>query len=209
MAYTVKDFASEIDISSEILADFRKWHNLLLTWNKRINLVSKSALDEFWKRHALDSWQVTRFVPKDAKTILDLGSGGGFPGLALAIAAKHNQSGQTVTLVESVGKKANFLRTVIRELNLPASVKAERVESLPSVPVDLISARAFAPLPQLLTYAHPFWAEDTAAVLLKGQSLEDEIESAKEKWSFNADTSPSVSAPDGVVVKIQNLSLNH
>lgn len=208
MPYTVHDFASEPDISPQILKDFQQWHELLLTWNKRINLVSKSALDEFWKRHALDSWQVTRFVPKETKTILDLGSGGGFPGLALAIAAKHNQSGQSVTLVESVGKKANFLRTVIRALQLPANVKAERAESLPAVTVDLISARAFAPLPQLLTYAQPFWADRTVALLLKGQSLEDEIESAKEKWSFNVDISQSVSAPDGVIAKIQNLSLN-
>lgn len=209
MTYTVHDFSSEPDISSQILTDFQQWHNLLLTWNKRINLVSKSALNEFWKRHALDSWQVTRFVPNETKTILDLGSGGGFPGLALAIAAKHNQSGQSVTLVESVGKKANFLRTVIRALELPANVKAERAESLVAQPVDLISARAFAPLPKLLTYAQPFWADDTMALLLKGQSLEDEIESAKEKWSFNIDILPSVSAPDGVVVKIHNLSLNH
>ena len=208
MAYTLTDFSEEKDITPEILEDFKGWYQRLMSWNRHINLVSKSALDEFWLRHALDSWQVTRHVPAEAKTIIDLGSGGGFPGLALAIAAKHNGHGQQVTLVESAGKKVNFLRTVIRELSLPATVKAVRVESLPPQNFDVISARAFAPLPELLAYANPFWGEGTTALLLKGQSAEEEMETARAKWTFSAETIASVSAQDGVLIKLHNLVLN-
>lgn len=208
MAYTLSNFSREDGVTDAILSDFESWHALLLKWNAKINLVSKTALKDFWQRHALDSLQVTRHVPNAARSVLDLGSGGGFPALAIAIAAKHSEQDRRVTLVESAGKKANFLRTVIRELSLPACVISERAENLPSQAYDIISARAFAPLPQLLTYAAPFWAEHTEGLFLKGQSALGEIIEAQQNWGFSHDLIPSKSDPDARLLKITHLHSN-
>lgn len=183
---------------------FQAWKALLERWNERINLVSKAAMEDFWTRHALDSWQLWPLVPESTETILDLGSGAGFPGIALAIGCKIREQGE-VTLVESAGKKANFLRTVIRELDLPAQVWADRAEKLPSKPYDIISARAFAPLPRLFTYAQPFWGKGTEALLLKGANANTELTQAQESWSYHVETLQSQSDPDGVILRISDL----
>jgi 16S rRNA (guanine527-N7)-methyltransferase len=207
IAYTADDFAAEKDVSRETLTDFAAWQALLVKWNRTINLVSPSALDGFWLRHALDSWQVAAYIPAGETefSCLDLGSGAGFPGLAVAIACKHRGVGQ-VTLVESAGKKANFLRTVIRELGLPATVWADRAEKLSPKPYDIITARAFAPLPRLLTYAQPFWGETTKAVLLKGQAASEELTEAQKYWTFNVTTQQSRSDENGDILMIEGLS---
>jgi len=189
----------------QILLDFEKWQGLLEKWNARINLVSDAAMADFWGRHALDSWQLWDFVPKSAQTLLDLGSGAGFPGIAMAIGFKHRGSG-SVLLVESAGKKANFLRTVIRELDLPAKVWADRAEKFPAQTFEVITARAFAPLPRLLDYAQPFWGESTCALLLKGQTAKEELTQAAKTWKYNVVSNPSRSDESGVILKIQNLS---
>lgn len=208
MAYGKAQFANEPGVTPAVLDDFERWHDLLARWNAKINLVSQTALEAFWFRHACDSWQLTAHLPRDAKTILDLGSGGGFPGLALAIYCKHTENGQ-VTLVESAGKKANFLRAVIRDLSLPAIVQSERAESLEPKPYDVISARAFAPLPRLLGYAAPFWAEDTQGLFLKGQAAEAEIAAARENWSFDSRLSESKTDPEASVLILTKLTPNH
>ena len=206
--YTAHDFASEADVSRETYEAFVAWQALLVKWNSRINLVSPSALSGFWLRHALDSWQVAAHLPAAEEklnlTCLDLGSGAGFPGLAVAIACKARGAGQ-VTLVESAGKKANFLRTVIRELGLPATVWADRAEKLAPTPYDIITARAFAPMPRLLTYAQPFWGEGTKAVLLKGQNTQAELTEAQKCWSFEHDSQQSRSDPQGEIVVVSKL----
>lgn len=209
MAYGLNQFSREHGITEDILTDFRAWYALLVKWNARINLVSKSAMDEFWLRHALDSWQVAKHVPESSTALLDLGSGGGFPALALAISAKHQKPERHITLVESAGKKANFLRTVIRELGLPATVKSERVENLDPEPFDVITARAFAPLPKLLSYAAPFWEAHTLALLLKGQGAADEITDARQNWAFEHDLIPSKSDPDASLLKLSHLKSKH
>ncbi|WP_371396595.1 16S rRNA (guanine(527)-N(7))-methyltransferase RsmG [Fretibacter rubidus] len=208
LAYTAQDFANELDVSRETYEAFAAWEALLVKWNRTINLVSPSALSGFWLRHALDSWQVAALLPsaEDAPNVscLDLGSGAGFPGLAVAIACKARGAGQ-VTLVESAGKKANFLRTVIRELDLPATVWADRAEKLTPKPYDIITARAFARMPRLLTYAQPFWGKGTKAVLLKGQNMQAELTEAQKCWSFEHDNRQSRSDPQGAVVVITGL----
>lgn len=204
-SYTRADFAAEADVSRETLADFDAWHALLVKWNRTINLVSPSALSGFWARHALDSWQVASHLGGRPGQCLDLGSGAGFPGLAVAIACKNAGQGH-VTLVESAGKKANFLRTVIRELGLPATVWADRAEKMSPQAFDHITARAFAPLPRLLTYAQPFWASGTKAVLLKGQGASEELTEAQKYWTFDVETAPSRSDPTGQVLLIQGLA---
>lgn len=208
-AYSSHDFAEEFDVSRETLERFSQWQALLNKWNRTINLVSPAALDGFWLRHALDSWQVAAYLPdKSDIDCLDLGSGAGFPGLAVAIACQQRGAGR-VTLVESAGKKANFLRTVIRELGLPATVWADRAEKMPPKSFDVITARAFAPLPRLLTYAQPFWGEGTKAILLKGQGASEELTEAQKCWTFEVIKQKSRSAESGDILMIEGLSPIH
>lgn len=209
MAYTAADFAAEPDVSRETFEDFQHWEELLRKWNRKINLVSSAALDDFWLRHALDSWQICRHLPeKNAAKIIDFGSGGGFPGLAVAIALKsRSKAGRAggVTLVESAGKKVNFLRTVIRELDLPARALSLRIEALPPEKYDVITARAFAPLPKLLSYAEPFWDEGTRALLLKGEKFEEELTEAAESWQFDVERLSSLTDSGGQLLLVSSL----
>jgi 16S rRNA (guanine527-N7)-methyltransferase len=203
-SYTAQDFANRDDVSRETFEDFQKYEALLTKWNRKINLVSPKAAQNFWGRHALDSWQITQYMTDAHHECLDLGSGAGFPGIAAAIYLKQRGQG-SVTLVESAGKKASFLRTVIRELGLPAKVWADRAEKLAPHAYDLITARAFAPLPRLLTYAHPFWGEGTTALLLKGERVEEELTQSAQMWIYEAAQHVSISDSTGVVLQINAL----
>ena len=204
MAYSFEDFARESDVSRETLADYQAWHALLLKWNRKINLVSPTALGDFWRRHALDSWQIWPHVPEKAENFIDLGSGAGFPGLAIAIGCKAKGLGE-VTLVESAGKKTTFLRTVIRELDLPAFATSERAETIEPTSHDIITARAFAPLPRLFSYAQPFWGEGTIGLFLKGEAASEELTDASKEWTYDVETIPSRSDSTGCLLKITEL----
>jgi len=204
MAYSFGDFARDSDVSRETLTDYQAWHALLLKWNRKINLVSPTALGDFWRRHALDSWQIWPHIPVKASKFIDLGSGAGFPGLAMAIGCKFRGQG-SVTLVESAGKKTTFLRTVIRELDLPATATSERAEEIESAPHDVITARAFAPLPRLFSYAQPFWGEGTIGLFLKGEAAHEELTEASKEWTYNVETIPSRSDVTGCLLKITEL----
>ena len=204
MPYSYEDFAREAGVSRETLDDYRAWHALLLKWNRRINLVSPTALDDFWRRHALDSWQITPHIPKNAREFIDLGSGAGFPGLSIAIECKRRGQGE-VLMVEAAGKKTSFLRTVIRELGLPARATSERAEVLEPKAYDVISARAFAPFPRLMSYAQPFWGENSLGLFLKGESAPAELTEAEKSWRYEVETVPSLSDPTGSVLKVTGL----
>jgi len=205
VTYSKSDFALEPDVSRETLADFERWEGLLRKWNKKINLVSDDALNAFWQRHALDSWQLATHLPKTKPSFLDLGSGAGFPGVAIAIYLKSCEMGD-VTLVESAGKKANFLRTVIRELSLSASVWSGRAEDMEPQAYDVITARAFAPLPRLLDHVQPFWGAETVGLFLKGRGVEKELTEARKYWTFDVESFASRSDPTGTVLRITNLA---
>ena len=204
MGYSFEDFAAQSDVSRETLADYQAWHALLLKWNRKINLVSPTALDDFWRRHALDSWQIWPHVPETAQKFIDLGSGAGFPGLSMAMGCKARGQGH-VTLVESAGKKTTFLRTAIREIGLPASATSERAESIEPQAFDIITARAFAPLPRLFAYAQPFWGEGTIGLFLKGEAVSEELTQASKEWTYNVETVPSLSDAAGCLLKITEL----
>ena len=203
--FSAENFQNLPNVSRETFTDFVAWESLLRKWNTRINLVSENALMDFWGRHALDSWQLWDHVPAETDHILDLGSGAGFPGLALAIGCKEKGRGD-VTLVESAGKKANFLRTVIRELGLPAKVWADRAEKLPPKTYDVISARAFAPLPRLYTYAHPFWGTDSLGLFLKGENVTAELTESNKTWISHIETVPSQTEAGGAILKVRGLA---
>ncbi len=204
MSYAAQDFARDTNVSRETLADYRRWQELLLKWNRQINLVSPAAIGDFWQRHALDSWQITPHVPEKAEKFIDLGSGAGFPAIALAIDCKYKGWGE-VQMVESVGKKASFLRAVIRELDLPAQVSSERAEALPAKAYDVISARAFAPLPRLMAYAQPFWGQGSVGLFLKGENINSELTEASKSWNYDAKAISSRSDTTGSLLKVTHL----
>jgi 16S rRNA (guanine527-N7)-methyltransferase len=201
---TPEEFARLAPIHPESLNDYRTWERLLRKWNKSINLVAPSTLGDFWNRHALDSAQILPFIQTEADTIVDFGSGGGFPAMAIAFEAKQTRSGQTVHLIESVGKKANFLKTVSRETQVNAVIHAERIEDIEPLEADIITCRAFAPMERLLPLAFRHLKPSGKLVLLKGETISDELDAVGD-WSFSFEKHPSQSTEGGVIVVVDNL----
>jgi 16S rRNA (guanine527-N7)-methyltransferase len=186
------------------MADLEAYRVLLAEWNNRMNLVGPSALQSFWLRHAWDSAQLKTLAP-EAKTWADVGAGAGFPGVVLAILLKQTP-GATVHLIESMTKRCRFLTEVVERLGLNAEVHNVRAESARLKGVDVVTARACAPLPRLLEFSWPLLKGGAFGLFLKGQSLGVELDEAKKAWIFKASVSPSRSDPTGAIVKIEDLS---
>ena len=163
-------------ISAETEARLAIYADLLLKWQKTINLVAPSTLPHLWTRHFADSIQVQVALP-EARLWVDLGSGAGFPGLVTAIILADTQDAR-VHLIESDRRKCAFLREVSRETGAPATIHVGRIEDVAATiadPVEAVSARALAPLPQLLAYAAPFLKKGAVGLFLKGQHIGDEL----------------------------------
>jgi len=190
-------------VSRETAARLDRFVALLLETQRHTNLVGSCALPELWTRHVADSLQLLALAP-EARVWLDLGSGGGFPGLVIACALA-DEPGRAVHLVESNGKKAAFLRQVIRALSLPAEVHEQRIESLNDIAADVITARAVAPLAKLLGYVAPLLKTGGKALLLKGQDVERELTDAAKYWTIEAELTPSRTHPAGRIVVVRAL----
>ena len=197
-----ESFARAADASPAQVADLERFRELLVQWNAKMNLVGASTLDAFWSRHAWDSAQLLRFAP-DALVWADLGAGAGFPGIVLAILGK-GRPGFHVHLVESMAKRCRFLSEAVSLLQLPATVHNARAESL-KLDVDIVTARACAPLSRLLGYAKPYLTGRTQALFLKGQDVASEIQEATISWDFEADLLDSLSDARGRVVRVRRL----
>jgi 16S rRNA (guanine527-N7)-methyltransferase len=200
-------FQARTGVSRETLERFEHWRARLEATNAHTNLVGRSTLTDFWFRHAYDSWQVLDLAAGAARWA-DLGAGAGFPGLAIAFGLMDRQTPRGhVTLVESITKKAAFLRQVIQETGAPATVIADRVEQLNDVPlVDVVTARAMAPLPKLLGYVHPFVEKGAIALLPKGGRHSEELTEARKSWTFDLEVIPSATAPEAAILKIRTLN---
>jgi 16S rRNA (guanine527-N7)-methyltransferase len=206
---TPESFAEKFNVSRETLGQMMIFQALLGKWQQRINLVGPATLDDFWSRHAADSAQIVALAPKNATTWLDLGSGGGFPGLVLAMMLAPR--GGMVHLVESDERKVAFLRTVIRETGAPAQVHLSRIEALAAAQPDfigdiqVITARALAALPKLLPWIEPFTNSSTIALLHKGGAWEEELTQAQQSWTLSVDVVESVTEPAARILKITQL----
>lgn len=196
-----EDFLKSENVSRETFSRLKTYVDLLLTWNKRINLIAKSTEADVWRRHILDSAQLYPHIPRDCLTLTDLGSGAGFPGLVLAIMGVPG-----VRLVESDARKAAFLREASRVTGAGATILNQRAEAVPPGPVDVLTARALAALPELLALATPFIGPKTTCLFLKGQHLEAELTQAHKMWTMAVDTWPSRSDPSGSVVRVREVS---
>ena len=188
-----------LNVSRETIDKFQAYLTLLEKWQRRINLVANSTLADAWQRHILDSGQLVAYYPPQTRHILDVGSGAGFPGLVLAI-----MGGVTVDLVESDQRKAVFLSTVIRELGLPAKVHNQRIENMPILHPDVITARALAPVPKLLNLIETQLSFSCVCLFLKGASVEDELTNLQSYSTMIPTTHPSLSGPTGVVLELKN-----
>lgn len=201
--YGPETFAQDVSVSRETLARLKTYAGLLAEWNVRHNLVSRASLDDLWRRHFLDSAQLAAFVPPAARTLVDLGSGAGFPGLVLAVLLRDRPL--RVTLYEATAKKCAFLTAVAGRLGLDADIRHGRIEASAAEPFDVVVARALAPLDRLLPYAQRFWGPGTVGLFLKGQNLGAELTKARKSWRMQTREHKSLSAASGVVLEIREL----
>ena len=178
---------------------------LVRKWNAKINLVAPSTLPEFNSRHIQDSIQIFDHVQFPEGNWVDLGSGGGLPGIVVSIYAQ--KAPLTVSLVESDQRKSAFLRTVIRELSLQnVSILTGRIENVPPLAANFVSARALAPLSVLLSMVQRHMHQDGTAIFLKGRSWKAECEEARKEWRFDVTSFPSKTDPDAAILKITGVS---
>ena len=194
-------------VSRETEARLDRFAELLINWQKRINLVSPATLPNLWTRHIADSLQLLMLVEKP-KLWIDLGSGGGFPGIVLACSLAEDP-GAIVHLVESNQKKASFLREAARIPGAPARVHAMRIEDFVAEfpdTADVVSARALAPLERLLAEAYPLLKNGVKGVFPKGQDVGSELTEAAKYWKFDHELIPSLTSPDGQIVVVRNVS---
>jgi len=178
-----------LEISCEQEAALSSYVSLLLKWNKAHNLIGKRTEKEIWERHILDCAQLVKYIPDNTKTITDLGSGAGLPGIILAILNPNIE----IHLVESNSKKAAFLREFCQKTQLSnVRLHNQRVENLNSLESDIITARAFAKIDEILKISQHFLHKNSVLILLKGISLDEELKQAAENWRFEKEVFSSI-----------------
>ncbi|MEA2755745.1 MAG: rRNA (guanine527-N7)-methyltransferase [Aliidongia sp.] len=197
---TVTEFAGLVPVSRETLDRLRLYVDCLGKWTRRINLVAPASMGDVWRRHILDSAQLYRLLPPDSRTLLDFGSGAGLPGLILAIMGLAD-----VHLVESDQRKAVFLRETARATGASVTIHTQRIEAMPVIAADIVTARALARLDLLLKYAARFLVPHSTCYFLKGAGLADELTEARKFWHMEATEFPSLSGASGVIVKLESI----
>ena len=178
------DILQIYNVSRETKEKIEAYKTLVLEWNCKLNLISKSSVEHIWERHILDSVQLYKYIRPTDKILLDLGSGAGFPGMVLAIMAEQLNPELSINLVESIGKKTLFLNAVKNELKLNVNILHDRIENIKMKNVDVITSRALAALSKLLDYSKPFCRTETNLIFPKGDHLADEIDTAQKQWYF-------------------------
>lgn len=191
-----------LDISQETLKKFKHYTEILLKWQKVINLVSDTTLEDLHQRHFIDSAQLIKYIPDKKIKLADMGSGAGFPGMVLAMMGVEE-----VHLIESDVRKATFLREVSRETNTRVFIHDDRVEDVAIESIDIVTARALAPLKDLLTLAEKISTPDypVTYLLMKGEKAEEEIHKAQKKYKFSLKIHQSITEKSGKILEINNL----
>lgn len=192
-------------VSRETLDRLEIYVGLLTRWQKTINLVAKSTMGHLWSRHVLDSAQLMDHVPVPAKSWMDLGSGGGFPGLICAAIASQTHPSLSFTLVEADQRKAAFLRETARHMGISVDVLSRRIEDLAPSRADVISARALAPLTNLCKYAQAHLSDNGICLFQKGARYREELATAEQDWHIAYRVYPSITEADAVLLKIERL----
>lgn len=194
------DIESLAHVSRETLERIERVIGTLKEWSTRLNLIGRNEWRHLWRRHVWDSAQLLDHVSRDSN-VVDLGSGAGFPALILASALTAEGNGK-VSLIEKSPKKATFLREAIKAADLRAEVYGCRIEDAPVITADIVTARAFAPLPRLMVSASQWLERDATALLHKGQKWKEELTAASETWKFTSEAIQSRSGGSGVILKV-------
>jgi 16S rRNA (guanine527-N7)-methyltransferase len=203
-AYGPEDFVRDTGVSRETRDRLAAYADLLARWNRAVNLVGRSTLSDAWRRHLLDSAQLMPLLPAAPagrpRRVADLGSGAGFPGLVLAILGAGD-----VHLVESDARKAAFLREAARVTGADVRFHVKRAETLPALEADVVTARAFAPLADLLGYAAPLMRPGGIGLFPKGRGVEGELTLARKAWNMAVQRVPSRTDPSATILRIEAL----
>jgi 16S rRNA (guanine527-N7)-methyltransferase len=200
-ALGINGFAKLTNVSRETLERLTKYVELLASWNRRINLVGRDTMGDVWRRHILDSAQLFPLIPREARRLVDLGSGAGLPGLVLGIMGVPE-----VHLIESDTRKGVFLREAARITGAPATVHARRIDRVPGFPADVVTARALAPLSELLTLSERFLGDRSLCLFLKGRMVDEELTEAAKAWHMRADRQPSLTDPSGCILRLEAIA---
>ena len=172
----------------------------IINYNQHTNLVGKSTIENFWDRHVLDCLQLTKYINNKKLKILDLGTGAGLPGVLLSIVGYQN-----LLMVDSIKKKTDFVKKIIKELSLSAKIQNKRIEKAPISQHDIIVSRALAPLTKLLTYARMYSNKNTTSLFLKGRNVNNEINKTMKEFFFDFEKIESISSGDGCILQIKNI----
>ena len=194
------NIVSEFDLSKKQVDKVESYLSSIIKHNKHTNIVGKSTIENFWNRHVLDCLQLTKHITNKKLKIIDLGTGAGLPGILLSIVGC-----QKVLMVDSVKKKTDFVRKIIKELSLTAKIQNKRIEKPPTSQHDIIVSRALAPLVKLLTYARMYSNKNTTSLFLKGRNAINEVDIASKVYSFEFEKIKSISSDDGCILKIKNI----
>ncbi len=204
--YGPAEFAAQFGVSRETCDRLALYERTLARWQRRINLVGRSTLDDVWRRHFADSAQLAAHLPPDARSLVDLGSGAGFPGLVL----KLLRPGLAVHLIEADSRKAAFLTAMAALLSLDVAVIAARIEAVARSPArpraDVVTARALAPLPELLALASGWSGDNPRFLFLKGQNVESELISSAKCWNMTVRQIDSLTQPGARLLCIERIA---
>jgi len=194
------DIVSEFVLNKTQVDKIDFYLSSIIKYNKHTNLIGKSTIENIWDRHVLDCLQLTKHITNKKLRILDLGTGAGLPGVLLSIAGH-----QKVLMVDSVKKKTDFVRKIIKDLSLTAKIQNKRIEKPPTSQHDIVVSRALAPLVKLLTYARMYSNKNTTSFFLKGRNVISEIDKATKVHLFEFEKIKSLSSDEGCVLKINNI----
>ena len=192
------EFQNRTNVSRETLDRLGRYVELLLSWQRAVNLVGPGTLNDVWSAHILDCAQLLPHLPPAARSLIDIGSGAGLPGLVLAIMGHPG-----VHLVEKDGRKCEFLREAARITRTQVQIHNVRIEDMKPFPVDVVTARACAPLDKLLRYSAPFLGKSGVCVYLKGSRWESELTQAKKSWNIVCAAFRSTSSRHGSILRIR------
>jgi 16S rRNA (guanine527-N7)-methyltransferase len=194
------DIVSEFVLNKTQVDKIDFYLSSIIEHNKHTNLIGKSTIENIWDRHVLDCLQLTKYIINKKLKILDLGTGAGLPGVLFSIVGY-----QKVLMIDSVKKKTDFVRKIIKELSLTAKIQNKRIEKSPTSQHDIIVSRALAPLVKLLTYARMYSNKNTTSLFLKGRNASSEIDMASKVYFFEFEKIKSLSSEEGCVLKINNI----
>lgn len=202
----MKKFMEKYNVSRETFQRLKDYELSLNEWQKKFNLVSNASLADAWNRHFLDSVQLFKFIPEWAETLIDFGSGAGFPGMVLAVMAKEKTPYLKVSLVESIAKKTLYLKAVSELTETDVEIINDRIENIKNRKADVVTSRAMASLNDLFSYVIGFCKNDTVCIFPKGKRYMEEITEAEKHWRFKYEIKPSEQSDEGKILIITDLA---